>query len=295
MSLATFQQAIQNLYMSESGKQAVQSVEALDAFLADLPLTEAEKQLIRSQSLDRLQQYEYMVGSNVEETLRNIFPFTHTLLEADWEALVSRYLCRHPNPSYHLMVVGQDFPQYLASQTDWMVKYPFLFELAWVEWVEAKLLSATSPVLPDSFYPTIPNSPEALSLLSPLLNPVAEGVQLHYPIPPIIAFLKETPEQTLPPHVLEVSPSALWIYRHPQSLTCRFFEINSLLAAWLTRLQSNTENETYQGSLQPLWKELEQQTPGLSQERFYQEFLSALQPLFDAGILMGSWQFQKQP
>jgi hypothetical protein len=291
MSLETFQHTLKNLLMSPEGKEALTAPEKLRLFIEKAPLTDPEKQTFLAQPLARYEQYDYMLLANVVETLESIFPFTQKVLGDRWEAVSSDYFWKHPNPSYKLMLAGEAFPDYLETQDHLMAEYPFLAELALYEWVEAELLSAANPQYPDGLLTEVPETAEALETMTPVLNESSILLQFSYPIPAIVEALKTQTITELSPNLIQPKTTMVFVYRTTKPYNCRFFELNPLLAAWLSKVQESSAMNhpaSYQETLAPLLAELRQLQPQIQAEQFYQEFLTILKQLYEKAILLGS-------
>lgn len=287
MSLATFQQSFKQLLMSPEGVEAIHSQEQFEAFVDALPITPSEKAALRQQSLARLEQYQFMLWANVDETLSSIFPFIYQLLGDGKDAVVRAYFYACPNASYKLMAVGEVFPLFISQQAQWLKQYPFLAELAQYEWVEAELLSAPNPVFSDSFSQIIPTTSAMLAQYSPVLNDVSRLLQFTYPVPAIVEALKAGAESEA---LLQFAqkPTFVFAYRNTGPYHCRFFELNPLLATWIALVQSSDESASYQETADSLLEQLRHQNPALEADYFYGEFLKMLQQLSENRILLGS-------
>lgn len=289
MTLAAFQKSLKTLLMSHEGSHALESAKAFKSFLSQLPLSDAEKKDLATQPITRLRQYSHMLQTNVDDTLQSVFPITYKILEEDWDELTTHYFWEHPNPSYQLIEAGRSFPDFLLQQESLRETFPFLPELALYEWVEADLLSTPNPVYPKNIQTNVPHTVDALKAFAPVLNDVSTLLQFTYPIPAIITLLDHHPVSELTPQQIQPKMTLLWIYRNNSPYICRFFELNAVLATWLSTVKSNQASPlNYEETIAPVFYELQKRNTQLEADIFYQEFLSILEQLFENGILIGS-------
>jgi hypothetical protein len=291
MSLAQFQDTLKTLWMSPEGAAALESEEAFRAFVTRSVLAPEEQAVLERQSLERLRQYQYMLQANVKGTLQAIYPFVLKIMGSRQDELLARYFWQSASTSYRIMAVGEAFPDFLASEAQWLERCPFLAELALYEWVEAELLSAPNPQYPKALEPIVPGAVEDCGALVPVLNKTAAFLQFSYPVPAIAESLKDQDVLALDPSLRHPKPVSVWIYRMNGPYVCRFFELNPLLAAWLCMVREADEQDTqltYRASAELLLVELRQANPSIGSDYFYREFLGILQQLLDKGILLGS-------
>ena len=122
----------------------------------------------------RLQVYRDLVFNNIEGLLAGGFPVIRkTLGEADWRALVRRFLSRHESRTPLFPALGLELVAFLQAQPD--PALPWLAELAHYEWAEVGLQ------LSDATLPA--HDPEG-DLLDgvPLLSPLAWPLAYRWPV-----------------------------------------------------------------------------------------------------------------
>lgn len=288
MTLAAFQHVVKNLLMTPEGKAALDSPEALQKFVEASALDAREKRMLISQSLPRLQQYQYMLLANVRETLESIFPLTRSILRDDWPEVVQQYFWQHPPASYRLMLAGKAFVQFLGQVANVRDAYPFLPDLALYEWLEAELLSAPDPVYPAGLVSAVPQTDAALHAMAPVVNRVSSLIQLAYPIPRLVEHLQAHGVSGLTEGQWQPDPVVILVYRSQSPYRCRFFQLTPLLAAWLSVVKAaddQGQNLTYQQTLDPLYAQIRE---AVGREAFNREFLGILGQLLEQGVLLGS-------
>jgi uncharacterized protein len=91
--------------------------------------------------LRRLTVYKDLVFNNVLSFVDNSFPVLKSLfIEADWHALVRRFLVDYRCESPLFQDISYEFLQFLPQCTDLFSDKPFILELAHYEWVEIAVM-----------------------------------------------------------------------------------------------------------------------------------------------------------
>lgn len=98
----------------------------------DLPIKDGGQLLAK----DRLEIYANAYFFRIRDSLMDDFPSLVKLLgEDEFHNLVVRYLAQYPPQSYTLSMVGKNLPHFLANQEDLLQRYPYLADLAEMEWL----------------------------------------------------------------------------------------------------------------------------------------------------------------
>lgn len=140
----------------------------------------------------RLKIYSDLVFNNLDGLLAGNFPVIRkTLSDADWQALLRRFLANHHSHTPLFTELGRELIAFLAARPD--PQRPWLAELAHYEWAELGLQ------LSDAAMP--PHDPDG-DLLNgiPLLSPLAWPLAYRWPVNRIGPDFQPTqppPEPTL--------------------------------------------------------------------------------------------------
>ena len=173
----------------------------------------------------RLAVYRELVFNNLAGLLGHGFPVIRaTLGEADWAALVRRFLVEHACHTPLFPALGGEFVGFLAeAQVD--SARPWLAELAHYEWAEADLQSSDAPMPPHD---------PAGDLLDgvPLLSPLAWPLAYRWPVDRI----GPGHQPTDPP----VAPT-LVLLRRAASGEVRFSTLSPLLYQLLASIAANQD------------------------------------------------------
>jgi Putative DNA-binding domain len=288
MNLQTTQELLQQALWGEVGSEALQSADKWEQFLSD-----QKSQLSHYQGqYQAFSLYEELLQSTVHDTLSNIFPFCEKLLRSDWYALCESYRRQFPNRSYQLYRCAEKFPDFLAEQTLWMERYPFLSDLAQYEWIEVAVENDREQSLPVDFIPFHPETPEQLSTICPIWNQASDLRTFWYNVPQIIQTLEKDnslTNETSPWENnldVELQLTLLFIFRDPANHRARFFELNHLTAQ-LIEISMLNPHVSYEITL----NELQANSPALtniSLKTLRQEGLGIFSTLHKEGILLGS-------
>jgi len=174
----------------------------------------------------RLAVYRRLVFNNLRSLLGSGFPVCVRLLgEADWTALVHRYLASHVCRTPLFTELAAEFVQWLQEHDD--LPHPALAELAHYEWVETALYQHPATPLP------------AIAVIDPLRVPLQRSA-LAWPL------LYRWPVHLLgngaPPTVPPTEPTGLLVRRDADGVV-RFASLTPLAAQLLERL-GNVPGET---------------------------------------------------
>jgi hypothetical protein len=298
VSLETFQRTIKQLYTALDAQATLTSSESLNAFLATTDLTSQEKRGISTISLDRLEQYRFMLLANAQEMLESFFPMVHSLLQDEWDAVVQDYVYHFPSRSFKVMSYGVHFASYLKSRTDLLADIPYLAEIAEYERIEAELLDAPHPAYSKALQPIIPVNKTELKHFGPVLNQTASLIQAQYPLPDILEQLNQ--QCTEMPESIHCEPAAtyLWVFRNSQPpYGCHYSKLNVLLVAWLTTAWEAHKNGTvasYHEILYTVYQALQVAMPELDYDDCVSQFLSVLKQLYEQGIVVGSVRIKER-
>ena len=171
----------------------------------------------------RLAVYRELVFNNLAGLLGHGFPVIRaTLGEADWAALVRRFLVEHACHTPLFPALGGEFVGFLAEAPVDPAR-PWLAELAHYEWAEADLQSSDAPMPPHD---------PAGDLLDgvPLLSPLAWPLAYRWPV-----------DRIGPGHQPTDPPAAptLVLLRRAASGNVRFSALSPLLYRLLTSIADN--------------------------------------------------------
>ena len=238
---------------------------------------------LSSETLSKLELYQDLLLYSVKETLSSLFPYCNRFFSEDeWLNLADDYRRCYPNRSFHLYRCAEHFPEFLATRYS---NISFIKDLARYEWEEVVLLNAIDVPAPDGMLTTM----DALSSsdwirLQPFWNPVSLLLPLDYPIPALIQQLmqQDSDDVILPEEIdIKPKPTHVLLYRDPETLKVRFFELN-VLTAMLIRHKA--------GSFQCILDGLVSSIPELAQlpsETLLTEVHKLLQQCSEQHILLG--------
>lgn len=173
----------------------------------------------------RLAVYRELVFNNLAGLLGQGFPVIRaTLGEADWAALVRRFLVEHACHTPLFPALGGEFVGFLAEAPVEPAR-PWLAELAHYEWAEADLQSSDAPMPPHD---------PAGDLLDgvPLLSPLAWPLAYRWPV-----------DRIGPGHQPTDPPAAptLVLLRRAASGEVRFSTLSPLLYQLLASIAANQD------------------------------------------------------
>jgi hypothetical protein len=205
------------------------------------------------------------------------------LLQANWQAMVNDYLRRFPPKHYQLYHATLAFPQFLSQQSQAMEHYPFLYDLARYELLEATILrwpddplTATMP-LGNNFKPWHKHRP--------VLNSAGQFLTTPYPLADIVACLQSdlADDEDLAPFVTPGPTVTLWVYRDANQ-QCRFFKVGGVIQAFLQACLQASPSASYH----ELWQELTQQFNLTSDDALDTQWVTMVTQLEAVGIVRGS-------
>ncbi len=251
----------------------------------------SEGSLVANLPRERLALYQELLFNTVEDTMSSFYPHCRRFIGDDWDALVERYRRDHPSVSYLLYKVAQHFPAFLSRQSDLLNRFPFLPDLALYQWLDIEVYNAPDVVLPGAFFSELVWTEDLFERGRPYWNPVHRLVEFSYSVPDIIRAINEydqthdedlpIPEGVIP---VEKQPTRMFIYRDPESLDVRFFQLNELTSALI---QTSQTTHSYIDLFETLSKSL----PALAQvplETVVMEGAKLLQHCHQQGMLLGS-------
>lgn len=215
----------------------------------------------------RLAVYRALVFNNLAGLLGHGFPVIRaTLGEADWAALVRRFLVEHACHTPLFPALGGEFVGFLAEAPVDPAR-PWLAELAHYEWAEADLQSSDAPMPPHD---PAGDLLHGIPVLSPLAWPLAYRWPVHR-IGPAYQPVQPPPAPTL---VLLQRREAGRI--HFSMLSPLLFRLLECIGA----------NKTHSGDA--LLRQLAQEAGQTDLDAFLGEAIPILRQLRGAGVLAGT-------
>ncbi|MEF9979052.1 MAG: putative DNA-binding domain-containing protein [Thermomonas sp.] len=216
----------------------------------------------------RLKIYSDLVYNNLDGLLAGNFPVIRkTLSDADWRALVQRFLSQHHSHTPLFTELGREFIAFLESDIGSDPTRPWLAELAHYEWAELGLQ------LSDAAMP--PHDPDADLLEGvPVLSPLAWPLAYRWPVDRIGPDFKPdrpTPEPTLV------------LLRREHDGRVHFSKLSPLLYRLLELIDANTERSG---------RELLRQLADEAGQEHFDDFLHEAMPMVERlrveGVLLGA-------
>lgn len=214
----------------------------------------------------RLKIYSDLVFNNLDGLLAGNFPVIRkTLSDADWQALLRRFLANHQSHTPLFTELGRELIAFLEARPD--PQRPWLAELAHYEWAELGLQ------LSDAAMP--PHDPDGDLLEGiPLLSPLAWPLAYRWPvnrIGPEFQPAQPSPEPTLV------------LLRREADGRIHFSALSPLLFRLLELVSANVD-----ASGRELLLQLADEAGQTDFESFLREAAPMLQRLHAEGVLPGT-------
>lgn len=221
----------------------------------------------------RLAVYRELVFNNLDGLLAGNFPvIRRTLADADWQALLRRFIASHRSDTPLFTRLGLEFVAFLESEEH--PAHPWLPELAHYEWAELGL--QLSDAAPPQVAGGAPGSPPGQALLDgiPVLSPLAWPLAYRWPVHRIgPGFIPREP----PPE-----PTLLLLRRDADGRV-RFSALSPLLFRLLALIGANTD-----ASGRELLRLLAEEAGHSDFDGFLRDAAPMLQRLHDEGVLAGT-------
>jgi hypothetical protein len=216
---------------------------------------------------DNLPQYRRLIRNIFNDTLVTAYPITGKLLsDNEWNGLVDDFMRDFSPSSPQVWQMPRELWEYVSDSGHHLaVKYPFLTDLLWFEWLEIELYMMKDITV--SF-----RQKGSLREEKMVLNPEHKIVGFEWPV-----FLKS-------PGKIESDDKGqyfLVMFRHPVNKSVRFIHVSPVLARLIELLSENPK------SLEELIADLSidlKATISSEQQSYVEIFLSGL---FEKGLLLG--------
>jgi len=226
--------------------------------------------------------YRDLVSFGNLETMSSIFPVCRKLLgEKRFSLTVEDYVRRNPPEHFRLNRIGQRFPDYLRRLSEVSVAFPFIAELADYEWLELMLMEDAREGFRTGDFP--PRDSDQWECLAPVLNPVLEIRRYDYRIPDLA---KEIDREGAPVST-GIRPTAVVVFREPESQRIRFLELAAVPLALLCQLRR------HRCSYLELLERLECMFVEISADEFVANIAHLLKFFYMEGVLLGSESFEE--
>ncbi len=150
---------------------------------------------------ERMSMYAELIFNNIESFLSNNFPVIRKIhTTPQWLQLVRDFFVQHASKTPYFAEIPEEFLSYLQAERNNPEDYPFLLELAHLEWVEMALAIAQDELIANIHTENLLNQPIRLS-------PLALSFAYQYPVQQISPdFLPTSPPE---------QPTFLVVYRNP--------------------------------------------------------------------------------
>ena len=214
----------------------------------------------------RLAVYRELVANNLDGLLAGTFPvIRRTLGDADWQALLRRFLINHRSETPLFTRLGLEFIAFLEAAE--APARPWLAELAHYEWAELGLQ------LSDAALPAHDPDGDLLGGV-PLVSPLAWPLAYRWPV----HRLGPDCQPTEPPP----APTLVLLRRDPGGRV-HFSMLSPLLYRLLALVSANEGR-----SGRALLRQLEEEAGHPDFDAFLGEALPMLERLRDEGVLLGT-------
>jgi hypothetical protein len=251
----------------------------------NLPPKHPASHIFSQLPVTQLAQYQWMVYANHADTLESIYPYCTQLLQDDaWQSVVSDYLRACPPSQYHLYGASTAFPGFLAQQDALMAQWPFLYELAQYELLEATLLRW--PEASGEATLALPNHYQPWTHRRPVLHSAGQLMTTHYALGEVVSSLQSATHSTQLDWTPFMTPGpmvAFWAYRDANQ-RCRFFKVGGVVQAFLEACVQAKPATTYYD----LWVQLSQQFSLMWDDALEAQWVAMVSQLEALGIVSGS-------
>lgn len=214
----------------------------------------------------RLKIYSDLVFNNLDGLLAGNFPVIHkTLGDADWQALLRRFLANHHSHTPLFTELGRELVAFLEHEPD--PQRPWLAELAQYEWAELGLQ------LSDAAMPAHDPDGDLLDGI-PLLSPLVWPLAYRWPVDrigPAFQPAEAPPEPTL------------LLLRRDTEGRVRFSKLSPLLFRLLERIATDADANGCEQL-----RQLADEAGQADFDRFLREAAPMLQRLHMEGVLIGT-------
>lgn len=216
---------------------------------------------------DNLPQYRRLIRNIFHDTLSTAYPITGQLLsDEEWDGLVDDFMRDFSPSSPQVWQMPRELWEYVSDSGHHLaVKYPFLTDLLWFEWLEIELYMMKDVTV--SF-----RHEGSLKQEKMVLNPEHKIVSFEWPV-----FLK-SPKKI---GNEDKGQYFLVMFRHPTNKSVRFIHVSPVLARLIELLSENPK------SLEELIADLSidlKAAISREQQSYVEIFLSGL---FEKGLLLG--------
>jgi len=141
MKLVEIQQLVQSLILAPETVSMPKADASEDKWI--------QEQLLESNTMtakERLAIYRDMFQTRVIDSLIDDYPLTHQILEEEvFSSLCLSYIQRNPSRTYTLEKIGDNFAGFVAEQHSLLNSFPFVADLAQLEFALVKAFHADEP------------------------------------------------------------------------------------------------------------------------------------------------------
>jgi hypothetical protein len=216
---------------------------------------------------DNLSHYRRLIRNIFDDTLTTAYPITRQLLsDEEWDRLVDDFMRNFSPSSPQVWQMPRELWEYVSDSGHHLtVKYPFLTDLLWFEWLEIELY-----MMKD--IKVLVSHKGDLKQNKLVLNPEHKIVGFEWPV-----FLK-SPEKIGDD---DKGQYFLVMFRHPANKSVRFIHVSPVLVRLIELLSENSK------SLEELIADLSidlKAAISSEQQSHIEIFLSGL---FEKGLLLG--------
>lgn len=169
-----------------------------------------------------LNHYRRLVYNVVDDILQSAYPLTYNFLSSmEWDDLVHEFLSSHPCQSPQVWHMPKELYEYVVKEGDsLLLKYPFLPELLYFEWLEVELFMMEDKKGNYTAEGDLNTGPL-------VLNP--EHILLHFQYP---VHLKKAK------HIISTDKGDYYVvmFRHPYSGEIQFMDLSPAFVYLLEQL-----------------------------------------------------------
>lgn len=180
-------------------------------------------------SENRIDQYRRLVYNIIDDTLEGAFPITKSFLkEKEWDKMIFDFCANHSCQTPSVWKLPFEFYEYLVkNEIVLKIKYPFLTDLIYFEWLEIDIHT-----MPDVVQQDFQQKGNWFTNKI-ILNKEFKIVQLNHPV-----------HQQTPKQLIKNNQNGIYyvlIYREADTGTVQFFDLSPLHAFLIMKLNETDE------------------------------------------------------
>lgn len=225
-SLARVERAMQILWMDPDQSER----------FATGDKTQIEADIAAEVDATRLPVYVNVIHSSYLNSMTKAYPACAKLLKPTWKNIVADYIALNQPRSYDMLLLGEQFPQFVEEYLFDRYKraFPFLLELAKYERIETQSIHHKGIIETESQCSL--DTPENYIKFGPILNPTLTIREYEFPVHQIDEKLRHSNRI---PRNIKKAKTYLLTYQSPNDRSVIDFEVDSTTTALLEKIASS--------------------------------------------------------